>query len=191
MNRTFRSSPRSTTRANGGFETAHASGSAREAALVATRLAAMPTAGTQFTKKEREIAAPKNISTGTRSLRNKGRARSLSTSTGIAEIRRSTATLAAFSAFAQCGVIDVAVLLTRGASMEPRSLKTLGEALGKDAQRRTDERWAAPKVSCARNTAPARRGWRVSFNRLNAGRNGGCPVLAIGITPKCIEDWSE
>lgn len=27
--------------------------------------------------------------------------------------------------------------------------------------------------------------------RLNAGRNGGCPVLAVGITPHCIEDWSE
>jgi CRISPR-associated protein Csd2 len=27
--------------------------------------------------------------------------------------------------------------------------------------------------------------------RLNAGRNGGCPVLVIGITPKCISDWNE
>ena len=25
--------------------------------------------------------------------------------------------------------------------------------------------------------------------RLNAGRNGGCPVLAIGIGPGCISDW--
>ena len=26
--------------------------------------------------------------------------------------------------------------------------------------------------------------------RLNAGRHGGCPVLAFGITPKLIEDWN-
>jgi hypothetical protein len=25
---------------------------------------------------------------------------------------------------------------------------------------------------------------------MNAGRNGGCPVLLVGITPKCIEDWA-
>ena len=25
--------------------------------------------------------------------------------------------------------------------------------------------------------------------RLNAGRNGGCPVLVFGITPKLVTDW--
>jgi hypothetical protein len=25
---------------------------------------------------------------------------------------------------------------------------------------------------------------------LNAGRNGGCPVLVIAITPTCVSDWS-
>jgi hypothetical protein len=27
--------------------------------------------------------------------------------------------------------------------------------------------------------------------RLNAGRNGGCPVLVFGITPKCVSDWKR
>jgi CRISPR-associated protein Csd2 len=27
--------------------------------------------------------------------------------------------------------------------------------------------------------------------RLNAGRNGSCPVLAIGIKPECISDWKS
>lgn len=27
--------------------------------------------------------------------------------------------------------------------------------------------------------------------RLKAGRNGGCPVLVLGITPALIEDWQE
>jgi hypothetical protein len=26
--------------------------------------------------------------------------------------------------------------------------------------------------------------------RMNAGRNGGCPVLVVGIKPNCIEDWT-
>jgi hypothetical protein len=25
--------------------------------------------------------------------------------------------------------------------------------------------------------------------RMKAGRNGGCPVLVVGITPKCVSDW--
>jgi CRISPR-associated protein Csd2 len=31
--------------------------------------------------------------------------------------------------------------------------------------------------------------WGKLVYRLNAGRNGGCPVLAVGITPKCIIDY--
>jgi hypothetical protein len=96
--------------------------------------------------------------------------------------------LYAFSAFAQCGVIDVAVLLTRGASMEP-ALKTLGEALRKDGSVETN-RSGRPRL--VREKYGASTTWMGKLlYRLNAGRNGGCPVLAIGITPKCIEDWSE
>jgi hypothetical protein len=25
--------------------------------------------------------------------------------------------------------------------------------------------------------------------RLNAGRNGGCPAIAVGMTPKSVTDW--
>jgi hypothetical protein len=96
--------------------------------------------------------------------------------------------LYAFSAFAQCGVIDVAVLLTRGASMEP-ALKTLGEAIRKDGSVELN-RSGRPRL--VREKYGASTTWMGKLlYRLNAGRNGGCPVLAIGITPKCIEDWSE
>jgi hypothetical protein len=96
--------------------------------------------------------------------------------------------LYAFSAFAQCGVIDVAVLLTRGARMEP-ALKTLGEALRKDGSVELN-RSGRPRL--VREKYGASTTWMGKLlYRLNAGRNGGCPVLAIGITPKCIEDWSE
>jgi hypothetical protein len=96
--------------------------------------------------------------------------------------------LYAFSAFAQCGVIDAAVLLTRGVTLEP-ALKTLGEALRKNGE---VERTQSGRARLVREKYGASTTWMGKLlYRLNAGRNGGCPVLAIGITPKCIEDWSE
>lgn len=96
--------------------------------------------------------------------------------------------LYAFSAFSQCGVIDAAVLVTRGKSLNP-VFRKLGPALKKDGSidyksagvpRTTHEKYGASTTWMGK-----------LLYRLNAGRNGGCPVLAIGITPKCIEDWNE
>lgn len=93
--------------------------------------------------------------------------------------------LYAFSAFFQCNVIDAAVLVTRGVSLNP-VLKSLGAALGKDGtiettrsgiERRTIGKYGASTTWMGK-----------LLYRLNAGRNGGCPVLAVGITPRCIED---
>ena len=96
--------------------------------------------------------------------------------------------LYAFSAFAQCGVIDAAVLLTRGASLNP-VFKSLGEALRKDGSVETTR---AGKPRLVREKYGASTTWMGKLlYRLNAGRNGGCPVLALGITPKCISDWSD
>lgn len=96
--------------------------------------------------------------------------------------------LYAFSAFSQCGVIDAAVLVTRSKSMDP-VFRKLGPALKKDGSidykssgvaRTTHEKYGASTTWMGK-----------LLYRLNAGRNGGCPVLAIGITPKCISDWNE
>ena len=96
--------------------------------------------------------------------------------------------LYAFSAFSQCGVIDAAVLVTRSASLNP-VFRKLGPALKKDGSieykspgvaRPTHEKYGASTTWMGK-----------LIYRLNAGRNGGCPVLAIGITPKCISDWSD
>lgn len=96
--------------------------------------------------------------------------------------------LYAFSAFSQTGVIDAAVLVTRSASLNP-VFRKLGQALKKDGSlefksggepRMTHEKYGASTTWMGK-----------LLYRLNAGRNGGCPVLAIGITPKCISDWSE
>jgi hypothetical protein len=96
--------------------------------------------------------------------------------------------LYAFSAFSQCGVIDAAILVTRSASLNP-VFRKLGPALKKNGEidykspgvpRTTHEKYGASTTWMGK-----------LIYRLNAGRNGGCPVLAIGITPKCISDWSD
>jgi len=96
--------------------------------------------------------------------------------------------LYAFSAFAQCGVIDAAVLVTRSKALD-EVFRKLGPSLRKDGtvekkpsglERQTMEKYGASTTWMGK-----------LLYRLNAGRNGGCPVLAVGITPRCISDWSE
>lgn len=96
--------------------------------------------------------------------------------------------LYAFSAFAVCGVIDAAVLVTRSAELNP-VFRALGPALNKNgkvekkpngADRMTLEKYGASTTWMGK-----------LLYRLNAGRNGGCPVLAIGIKPACIADWKK
>lgn len=92
--------------------------------------------------------------------------------------------LYAFSAFAQTGVVDVGVLVTRGAAMT-EFIKGLGPALKKNGQiemkegkaRRTSDKYGASTTWMGK-----------LLYRLNAGRNGACPVLVIGITPACVTD---
>jgi hypothetical protein len=99
--------------------------------------------------------------------------------------------LYAFNAFFLSGIIDVGILVTRGQSLNP-VLKQLGQALKKNGQpefkeikgelvpRMTHEKYGASTTW-----------WGKLIYRLNAGRNGGCPVLAVGITSKCISDWPK
>ncbi len=95
--------------------------------------------------------------------------------------------LYAFSAFSQCGVIDAAVLVTRSAALNP-VFRALGPALKKngDVDTKPD---GSPRLT--RDKYGASTTWMGKLlYRLNAGRNGGCPVLAIGIKPACISDWN-
>lgn len=77
--------------------------------------------------------------------------------------------LYAFSAFSQCGVIDVGVLVTRSAA-----LNEVFESMG-------------PKIKMKYGASTTWMG--KLLYRLNAGRNGSCPVLVFGIRPECVEDW--
>lgn len=88
--------------------------------------------------------------------------------------------LYAFSAFYEAGAIDVGVIITRGTSIDTNYLRGLGKVLTKDGQEGTDDVYKKFGASTT---------WMGKLlYRLDAGRNGGCPVLAIGITPNCVID---
>jgi hypothetical protein len=96
--------------------------------------------------------------------------------------------LYAFSAFFQCGVLDVGVLVTRSASLNP-VFRSLGDALKKDGVTVDYAPSGKPRQTYQKFGASTTWMGKLLY-RLNAGRNGGCPVLVAGITPRCIEDWN-
>lgn len=86
--------------------------------------------------------------------------------------------LYAFSAFYAAGAIDVGVILTRGSSINTAYLRGLGKVFEKDGSEGNEDVYKKFGASTT---------WMGKLlYRLDAGRNGGCPVLAIGITPKVI-----
>ena len=76
--------------------------------------------------------------------------------------------LYAFNAFFLSSAIDVAVLVTRSAS-----LNEIFREMGLMSKYGASTTWMGKLLY-----------------RMNAGRNGGCPVLVVGITPACVSDWS-
>jgi len=86
--------------------------------------------------------------------------------------------LYAFSAFYEAGAIDVGVILTRGSSLDAAFFRDLGKVLKNDGTEGVEEVYKKFGASTT---------WMGKLlYRLDAGRNGGCPVLAIGITPNCV-----
>ncbi len=90
--------------------------------------------------------------------------------------------LYAFGAFYEAGAIDVGVIFTRGVAMDNAFFHSLGPILNKDGS----EGVTATAAKFGASTT----GMSKLLYRLEAGRNGGCPVLAIGITPACVTDWT-
>jgi hypothetical protein len=77
--------------------------------------------------------------------------------------------LYAFRAFSECGLIDVAILLTRSAD-----LNEVFADLGVKSKYGASTTWMGKLLY-----------------RMNAGRNGGCPVLVFGITQNLVTDWKS
>lgn len=96
--------------------------------------------------------------------------------------------LYAFRAFHECDLIDAGVLLTRSASMNI-VFERLGQRIGSDGKPKFDKRG---KPEFIKTKYGASTTWMGKLlYRLNAGRHGGCPILALGITPKLITDWTQ
>ena len=96
--------------------------------------------------------------------------------------------LYAFRAFHECDLIDAAVLLTRGTSLNA-VFEALGSEIDAEGKPRLDKH-GKPKL--VRTKYGASTTWMGKLlYRLNAGRHGGCPVLALGITQKLITDWPD
>ena len=87
--------------------------------------------------------------------------------------------LYAFSAFYDAGAIDVGIIITRGTSMDNTFFRDLGLVLKNDGTEGSEEVYKKFGASTT---------WMGKLlYRLDAGRNGGCPVLAIGIKPGCVK----
>ncbi|HZS79849.1 MAG TPA: BglII/BstYI family type II restriction endonuclease [Herbaspirillum sp.] len=95
--------------------------------------------------------------------------------------------LYAFRTFHECDLIDAAVLLTRGTSLNA-VFEKLGPELDNDGKPRIDKN-GKPKFIKTKYGASTTWMGKLLY-RLNAGRHGGCPVLALGITPNLITDWA-
>ncbi len=88
--------------------------------------------------------------------------------------------LYAFSAFYDAGAIDLGIVLTRGSSLNNAFFRNLGKVMNKDGSEGREDVYKKFGASTT---------WMGKLlYRLDAGRNGGCPVLAIGITPRCVTD---
>jgi hypothetical protein len=93
--------------------------------------------------------------------------------------------LYALRTFHECGLINVGVIVTRGNSMSP-IFEKIPRRLKNGSFKLND---AGEKVSVKAKYGASTTWMGKLLYRLNAGRHGGCPVLAIGITPKVVTDW--
>lgn len=93
--------------------------------------------------------------------------------------------LSAMAAFFQSGAIDVGIIVTRSLSLD-NVFRGVGPALTKAGQ--VEMKAGKPRPTMNKYGASTTQMGKLIY-RLNAGRNAGCPVLAVGITPAAVSDW--
>lgn len=76
--------------------------------------------------------------------------------------------LFAMRTYYECDIISVGIIITRS-----ECLNLVFKQLGVDAKYGASTTWMGKLLP-----------------RLDSRRHGGCPILAIGIKPKCIDSWS-
>ncbi|MCF7954928.1 MAG: restriction endonuclease [Phycisphaerae bacterium] len=92
--------------------------------------------------------------------------------------------LYAFRMFHECGVISVAVLVTRSEKLNP--VFDVTELLKKDGT--VDYKSDGNPKMCKQKYGASTTWMGKLLPRLNAGRHGGCPVLVFGIRPDVIKE---
>lgn len=93
--------------------------------------------------------------------------------------------LYAFRAFHECRFIDVAVLITRSEKLNP--IFNVTPLLRKDGSPDLNSDGSAKY--CKQKYGASTTWMGKLLYRLNAGRQGGCPVLVFGMRPELITDW--
>ena len=94
--------------------------------------------------------------------------------------------LYAFRMFHECGIISVASIITRSATLEPVFHETYIRNKDGNFKLVKDK-----KVLCKKKYGASTTWMGKLLYRLNAGRHGGCPVLVVGIRPDVISDWNN
>lgn len=94
--------------------------------------------------------------------------------------------LYAFRMFHECGVISVAILITRSEKLN--KVFEVVPKREKDGSIEVDNKTGEAKMCKSKYGASTTWMGKLLY-RLNAGRHGGCPVLVFGIRPEAIEDW--
>jgi hypothetical protein len=97
--------------------------------------------------------------------------------------------LYAFRAFHDCGLISAGVLVTRSQSLNPvlefvPRLTKKGEVV-----RYPNGKMKGEPIPTKTKYGASTTWMGKLLYRLNAGRQGGCPVLVFGITPSLVTDW--
>jgi len=95
--------------------------------------------------------------------------------------------LYAFRMFHECGIISVAVLITRSEKLDP--IFDVLPLRKKDGEIDYEENGTAKL--CKQKFGASTTWMGKLLYRLNAGRHGGCPVLVFGIRPNIISDLND
>ena len=77
--------------------------------------------------------------------------------------------LFAMRTYYECNIISVGLIITRSEELED-----IFKSLDINGKYGASTTWMGKLIP-----------------RLESRRHGGCPILAIGITKKCFDDWSE
>jgi len=86
--------------------------------------------------------------------------------------------------FHECGAINVAILLTRSEKLNP-----LFEVIRRRDKDGAEIQGNGKEAFCSAKYGASTTWMGKLIYRLNAGRHGGCPVLALGIKPEVVKDW--